>query len=223
MAVKVIRKKGNISLKRLSGLYDELAKRNVTIGVHKEEGQAINSESGTKVIDYACYNEFGTHHITQHQYTFESHGERVSIPAGKDISIPARPFVRISHLPELRTAIKKRQGELFRELIAKKFKGGNISNANYLYKEIGKIYQEKMLDRITKGFVGEAPNKPLTLFLKGDKEHTLDYIKMPHKNRKTGEIYMKNETVAIPTGKSIMPLVDTGKLQWAIRYKVNQS
>ena len=59
MSIKITRKKGDIDYKDVKAFAQVLAKRNVTSGIHKQEGQAVNSVSGTKVIDYACYNEFG--------------------------------------------------------------------------------------------------------------------------------------------------------------------
>ena len=70
MAVKVIRKKGNIDIKDVKGLAKALSSKEVTIGVHKEEGAKLNPETQTPVIKYACWNEFDTHHITKHKYMF---------------------------------------------------------------------------------------------------------------------------------------------------------
>ena len=57
--IKVIRKKGDVDIKNLKLFNKHLSNFSVTVGVHKEEGQKTNFWTGTKVIDYACYNEFG--------------------------------------------------------------------------------------------------------------------------------------------------------------------
>ena len=119
MAVKVIRKKGNIDIKDVKGLAKALSSKEVTIGVHKEEGAKLNPETQTPVIKYACWNEFGTHHITKHKYMFVRHGKIAVINEGSDISIPARPFVRVKNSRELRNAIKLwhrkiKKGRLFK-------------------------------------------------------------------------------------------------------------
>lgn len=143
MGVKVIRKKGNVDIKDVKALAKALGERNVTIGVHKEEGQAINTRSETKVIDYACYNEFGN-------------GENP----------PARPFIRIKQSEELRNAIilwhKKIKNTVYKNL-----KGKIALTARRLYEEVGNLYLHQMWHRIQFSPQFYKGNAPRTIEQKG--------------------------------------------------------
>lgn len=166
MTVKVFRKKGNVDIKDVKNLAKALASREVTIGVHKEEGAKLNPETNTPVIKYACWNEFGTNHITKYRYKFVRHGKYVEIPQGSDISIPERHFVRVKNSEELRNAIKlwhrKIKKGLYKNLSHKRSDGV----ANELLSEVGRLYLHQMWHILQSGKDLE-PNAPLTEYLKG--------------------------------------------------------
>lgn len=187
MGIKIIRKKGNVDIKDVKNLVKALKERDVTIGVHRAEGQKLNPETQTPVIKYACWNEFGTNHITKHEYNFVRHGQKVVINKGSDISIPPRPFVRVKNSSELRRAIKlwhrKIKFRLYKNL--KNSTGGRV--ANELLGEVGRLYLHQMWHILQFGSNEHLPNAPLTEYLKGFNH----------------------------------PLVDTGTLFKALRYKVN--
>ena len=191
MAVQVIRKKGNVDIKDVKGLADALSARQVTIGVHKEEGQTVNPETGTSVIKYACWNEFGTHHVTKHRYKFVRHGKVVVINEGSDISIPARPFVRVKNSAELRNAIKlwhnKIKKRLYKDLSHKSANGA----ADELLGEVGRLYLHQMWQilQFSKSPEGTFPeNAQLTEHLKGFNHPLIDtgtlYQSLRYKVRK---------------------------------------
>lgn len=174
MTVKVFRKKGNVDIKDVKKLAKALKEREVTIGVHKEEGQALNPETQTPVIKYAQWNEFGTEHKAKHNYRFTRHGQEVFIPAGSDIGIPKRPFVRVKNSPELRNAIKlwhrKIKMGLYKNL--KYSTGGRV--ANELLGEVGRLYLHQMWHRLQFSSRYYPQNKPLTEKLKGFNHPLID-------------------------------------------------
>lgn len=151
MSIKIERRKGDIDIKDVKAFAKALAKRNVTSGIHKEEGQQVNYYSGTKVIDYACYNEFGG--------TKEGHPP-LSNP-------PPRPFVRVKESGELKYNIKKETKDIMRVIIHEKYKGNKVSKVNYLLGTIGRLYVNEMIDRINNSpnlYQGNAEN---TIRIKG--------------------------------------------------------
>ena len=145
MSIKVTRKK-NIDVKDVENFAKALAKRNVTIGVHRQEGQSINSESGTKVIDYACYNEFG--------------GNEGDNP-------PPRPFVRVKESRELKSNIKRETRDVMKVIIHEKYKGNKVKHVNYLLGSIGTLYLNEMIDRINNSPSLYKGNAPRTIEQKG--------------------------------------------------------
>lgn len=145
MGIKIIRKKGNVDIEDVKSLAKALEERNVTIGVHKEEGQAINSRSETKVIDYACYNEFG---------------------GNKGDNPPARPFVRIKQSEELRNAIKLWHKKI-KNTLYKSIKGKVALTAKRLYEEVGKLYMHQMWHRLQFSSQFYNGNAPRTIEQKG--------------------------------------------------------
>lgn len=151
MSIKITRKKGDVDIKDVKAFAKTLAKRNVTSGVHKQEGQQVNYYSGTKVIDYACYNEFG--------------GNKGNNP-------PARPFVRVKESRELRNNIKRETRDIMNVIIHEKYKGNKVTKVNYLLGSIGTLYVNEMIDRINNSptyfaKVGLGQNAPRTIEQKG--------------------------------------------------------
>lgn len=146
MRIKIERKKGDIDFKDVDAFAKALAKRNVTSGVHKEEGQQVNYYSGTKVIDYACYNEFG--------------GNLGNNP-------PPRPFVRVKESRELRNEIKRETRDCMKVIIHEKYKGNKVSKVNYLLGSIGTLYVNEMIDRINNSPSLYQGNAPRTIEQKG--------------------------------------------------------
>jgi len=149
MSIKVTCKKGDVDIKDVKAFAKALAKRNVTAGIHKQEGQQVNSVSGTKVIDYACYNEFG-------------HG----------ITPPQRQFVRVKESRELKGDIKRKTKEVMNVIIHEKYKGNKVQKVNYLLGSIGTLYVNEMLDRINNSptyfaEVGLGQNAQSTINRKG--------------------------------------------------------
>lgn len=139
MEIIVTCKKGDVDIKDVKSFAKSLAKRSVTIGVHKAEGQETNTISGTKVIDYACYNEFGGNkNITI--------GGTISNIANNNP--PARPFVRVASNEKLRANIKKTSREEFDKIAKNKYKGRKDKLVQTVYGEVGKLYLKAMTDRL---------------------------------------------------------------------------
>lgn len=67
----------------------------------------ILDSASQEVKDKAKWNEYGTHHITKHDYTFVKNGETEHIPIGSDISVPARPFIRLNLYEETGERMKE--------------------------------------------------------------------------------------------------------------------
>lgn len=67
----------------------------------------ILDDASQEVKDKAKWNEYGTRHITKHDYTFVKNGETEHIPIGSDISIPARPFIRLNLYEETGERMKE--------------------------------------------------------------------------------------------------------------------
>lgn len=133
MKIEIKRKKGSVDSKDISAFIKALKKRSVTIGVHKTEGNKVNDISGTKVIDYACYNEFG--------------GYKKGGVLNFDNNPPARPFVRFLVDEELKGKLRKKSDEELNKIIANHYKGRKDGLVQTLYGEIGKLYLEKMRNR----------------------------------------------------------------------------
>lgn len=153
MSIKITRKKGDVDIKDVKNFAKALAKRNVTSGIHKQEGQQVNSVSGTKVIDYACYNEFG--------------GNLGNNP-------PARPFVRVNFTEgsKLKSEIKRETKDIMKTFIHEKYKGNKVTMVNYLLGSIGTLYVNEMIDRINNSptyfaDIGLEHNQPSTIKQKG--------------------------------------------------------
>lgn len=143
--------------------FEELNSLQAKVGVHAEAGE-MN-------VKKALWNEFGTKHVTGKDYNFESHGQQVHIPKGSDISVPARPFIRLYLYPELvdklmRYFIKDVEGKLSASRISK-------NDAQKTFKVIGKesllLMREKMYTREynTNSRKDAEYNAPLTVKLKG--------------------------------------------------------
>lgn len=136
MRTEIIRKKGDVDIKDIKSFVKLLANRYVTVGVHKAEGSRKNSISGTKVIDYACYNEFG----------HEGHP-------------PERSFVRrLAHDNEAKQDIKDKQIEEMKKISKAHYKGNKVNLINNLYGEIGKVALKRMTFYIENPstFIGNA-------------------------------------------------------------------
>ncbi len=151
MSIKITRKKGDVDIKDVKAFAKTLAKRNVTSGVHKQEGQQVNYYSGTKVIDYACYNEFG--------------GTKEGQPPLSNP--PPRPFVRVKESRDLRNNIKRETRDIMNVIIHEKYKGNKVTKVNYLLGSIGTLYVNEMLDRINNSPSLYQGNAPRTIEQKG--------------------------------------------------------
>lgn len=143
--------------------FEELNNLQAKVGVH--------SDAGEDNVKKALWNEFGTKHITGKDYNFVSHGQQVFIPKGSDISIPARPFIRLYLYPVLvdklmRYVVKDIEGKLKLSRISK-------GDAQKTFKVIGKesllLMREKMYTREynTNSYKDAEYNAPLTVKLKG--------------------------------------------------------
>lgn len=67
----------------------------------------ILDNASQEVKDKAKWNEYGTTHITKHDYNFVKNGEIESISMGSNISIPARPFIRLNLYEETGERMKE--------------------------------------------------------------------------------------------------------------------
>lgn len=77
----------------------------------------ILDTANQKVKDKAKWNEYGTRHKTKHSYSFLKNDIQVNIPQGADISIPARPFIRINLYEETGEKIKESMEQDLRVLL----------------------------------------------------------------------------------------------------------
>lgn len=67
----------------------------------------ILDSASQDVKNKAKWNEYGTTHITKHEYNFVKGDNQVNIGMGCDISIPARPFIRINLYDETGERMKE--------------------------------------------------------------------------------------------------------------------
>lgn len=143
MDIEIICKKGDVDIKDLKSFSKKLAKRSVTIGVHKAEGNKINDVSKTKLIDYACYNEFG-------------HPEN----AGADGRPPSRSFVRkIANDSKARNEIKQKEYDEMTKIAQAHFKGNTNEMINNMYSEVGKVALDCMIyyiENSSQFYIGNA-------------------------------------------------------------------
>ena len=151
MRIEIIRKKGDVDIKDLKHFGRMLSNRSVTIGIHQNEGQKVNFWSGTKVIDYACYNEFG-------------HPEN----AGADGKPPSRKFVRrLLYDSDTLEKIKAKGREHIHRIARNRYKDTGGKMAKDLYADIGLIGLEQMQYYIADSFTWAIPNAPKTIKKKG--------------------------------------------------------
>ena len=171
---KLTTKKKDFKPKEYKDFIEELTKNKVTVGIHK--GSAEN------VLNHALWNEFGTTHITGKTYHFRkkigNHFEHFFIPKGTDISIPARPFVRLTLFPQVRKKINSWYGELLSKRMLRGLKTPK-SNAREVLKDLS-YYSELRMKDIANGveFNNYAPNAALTVQIKGFNQPLLQTGKM---------------------------------------------
>lgn len=151
MKISVTRKKGDVDFKDFQAFAKALKKRSVTIGVHKAEGNKTNEISGTKVIDYACYNEFGNGN-----------------------NPPARPFVRVKEDRKLREDIKAKERSTLEKFAQNKFADNKVSMVQELYGEVGKLYLKEITNRLEDSLNYFPENKPSTVRQKGFNHPLID-------------------------------------------------
>ena len=161
MSIKVTCKK-NIDLKDVENFAKALAKRNVTIGMHRQEGQLFSYYSGTKLIDVACYNEFGG----------------TKYPDKPLQNPPPRPFVRVKESRELKSNIKRETRDIMKVIIHEKYKGNKVKHVNYLLGSIGTLYLNEMIDRINNSPSLYKGNAPSTIEIKGFDHPLIDSMQL---------------------------------------------
>lgn len=184
-------KKGELSSKTLEKFYKNLEKHNVTVGIHKEEG-AKEYANGQTVLKNAIVQEFGWTQIVKKariiSSPFTNHiakkgkhkGELIPntfyIPAGKELEIPARPFVRIFNDKKE----KKDLTEAFKNQIEVYKKSGD---AEAVYDGVGYLAKWRMRERIDSKKI-KPKNAEMTIEYKGS--NTPLYM--------TGELYFGIES-----------------------------
>ena len=72
---------------------ENLGKVKATVGVHAEDSK--KDKYGVTTVQKAIWNEFGTNNIAKRDYDFIKNGKQYFIHRGDNLSIPARPFVRL--------------------------------------------------------------------------------------------------------------------------------
>lgn len=156
-------RKRDVRLKDVPLFYKGLIENKMSVGVHKEQGE--------ENLKHALWNEFGTNHITGHKYKFrkllaDGHFKNIIIPAGKDISVPMRPFVRIYFHPTFLNRVRK----YFQDELNNCFKAGlkaPKSTAVNLLLKSAKFTEEQMKKIASGDGVTFRPNASLTVAIKG--------------------------------------------------------
>ncbi len=138
--------------------FEDLKKVKASVGIHAEKGKYN--------VDKAVWNEFGTTHITQHDYNFVKNDVQVHIPKGSNISIKARLFIRLYLYP---SAVIRLTDEAVRNIetfLANKRLNNSMKTAVSTVDNIGRKAKSIMKENITNSTI-HAPNKDLTVALKG--------------------------------------------------------
>lgn len=151
--------------KGVQDLVENLGKVKATVGVHSDKGE-MN-------VKKALWNEFGTKHISR-GVSFLKHypkygiSEEYYIRKGTDISIPARPFLRLYLYPKDVLEIEK---EFVKNLdvmlrFHKRLGQSPLKSATSIMDNVGRVGAELQKNKIKNGNTFK-PNAPLTQMIKG--------------------------------------------------------
>lgn len=154
-------KKGGISLKALEKFYKSLEKHNVTVGIHKAEGSKQVGNNNFTLIKNACIQEFGNTQVVKKSRRFRSPmtGKWFFIKKGTEMTVPARPFVRIFN----NSKEKKDLTGAFKNQIEIYSKSNDIKS---VYDGVGFLAKARMRERIY-GHKIKPANSTMTKEFKG--------------------------------------------------------
>lgn len=187
--------KDGIRIKDLKKFYASLNANCVTVGVHEDKPEMVKKE--------ALWNEFGTKHIAGKTYRFKKNGEWYCIKKGTDISIPARPFIRMFLYLYSDKYADKFQFQIENALtqsIVKNMLKNPDGEATKIYNVIGESAKILMRQKITFGGFDRGQNNTAT---QKNQEYNADMT-----------IMMKGFN---------HPLIEDGTLLGSIDYKVERN
>lgn len=144
--------------KCLEKYLNDFSKVQTTVGVHADKGK--------DVVDKAVWNEFGTKHISK-GYKFIKNGVEYKIKRGTDISIPARPFIRLYLYSD---AVLKIKNELAKNVetmaLGHKRLKQPLKAVTHTMDNIGRVAKELMKEKMTNPN-NYKKNADLTIAIKG--------------------------------------------------------
>lgn len=145
--------------KSVQSLVDNLGKVKASVGVHSDKGEHN--------VKKALWNEFGTKHISK-GVSFFKDGVELRIRKGTDISIPARPFLRLYLYPKDILEIEK---EFVKNLdvmlrFHKRLAESPLKSATSIMDNVGRVGAELQKEKIKNGN-SFKPNAPFTQLIKG--------------------------------------------------------
>ena len=143
-----------------------------TVGVHADKGK--------EVVQRAVWNEFGTKRTAEEHYLIvEGKGlfpiekevmafDDEIVAKGSDLSVPARPFVRLFLYPQhvLKICRELAKNVETMALAHKRLSQNPLKAATTTMDNIGRVAKELMRSNITNSNI-HKPNTPLTQRLKG--------------------------------------------------------
>ena len=152
---------------------EKLGDVKATVGVHSDKGENVKK---------AIWNEFGTHHILKYDSipvenqgllplssaTYQSLSyENVIANKSADISIPARPFVRLYLYPASVLKIEREFQKNFDTMIRfHKRLNNSMHAASSTLDNVGRVAKEEMKNKIKNGNTYK-PNSAITKMIKG--------------------------------------------------------
>lgn len=143
-------------------LFKNLDLHNVTVGIHRAEGEKVIAVSNNKpftMIENACIQEFGNTQTVQKTRRFKSPitGKWFYLKKGTKITIPPRPFVRVFTYDK---KLKKELTGAFKNSIEK------YDNPQDIYENVGDYARLTMKGRFLDGSI-KPKNRPMTIQYKG--------------------------------------------------------
>ena len=178
-------KKG-ISKENLIAFFKNLNNKSITVGIHADKGQ--------KVLQKAYYNEFGTNHIAKRNYDFIKNGKQYIIQKGDNLSIPARPFVRLHLYKDIKDTINL---EFSTQIDVEKHKQlrSPKESSKRIFRGVGEESVVLMRNKIANGGFNKSQNR-------------------------TGKDQENNSSMTVEIKGFNHPLIETGELISSISYEV---
>ena len=155
-------KPGDVKSEAMQKLFKNLEKHNVTVGIHRAEGEKVINVSNGKpftMIENACIQEFGDTQTVAKTRRFKSPytGKWFYLKKGTKITIPPRPFVRVFSYDK---KLKKELTGAFKNSIEL------YDNVNNIYGNVGDFARLTMKGRFLDGSI-KPKNRSMTVEYKG--------------------------------------------------------